>query len=197
MLASMRPALTLTVLFTLLLGLGYPLAMTGLAQALFPAAASGSLIERDGRVVGSALIGQAFAEPRYLRGRPSAVGHDAANSGGSNLGPTNAALISAVRERAAVVAAEDGVARPPVDLVTASGSGLDPHLSPEAALLQAPRIAAARGADADAVRRLIESRIETPALGVLGEPVVNVLLTNLALDAAFPAPPAPAAAADG
>jgi K+-transporting ATPase ATPase C chain len=184
MIRHLRPAISMVVLMTLLTGVAYPLAMTGAAQALFPAQAAGSPVTRDGVVVGSALVGQAFAEPRYLIGRPSAVGYDAANSGGSNLAPSNLALVAEIRARAAAVAARDGAARPPVDLVTASASGLDPHLSPEAALLQAPRIAAARGADPAAVRALIEGRIERP---LFGPPVVNVLLANLALDAAFPA----------
>lgn len=187
MIRHLRPALSMTVLMTLLTGLAYPLAMTGAAQALFPAQANGSPVIRDGVIVGSALVGQSFASDRYLTGRPSAVGYDAANSGGSNLAPSNLALVAEIRARAAAVAARDGVARPPTDLVTASGSGLDPHLSPEAALLQAPRVAAARGVDAAAVRALIEGRIERPWFGPA---VVNVLLTNLALDDAFPAGPA-------
>jgi K+-transporting ATPase ATPase C chain len=183
MIRHLRPALSMTLLMTLLTGVAYPLAMTGAAQALFPAQAAGSPVTRDGVVVGSALVGQAFTAPRYLIGRPSAVGYDAANSGGSNLAPSNLALVAEIRARAAAVAARDGAARPPVDLVTASGSGLDPHLSPEAALLQTLRIAAARGADPAAVWALIEGRIERP---LFGPPVVNVLLANLALDAAFP-----------
>jgi K+-transporting ATPase ATPase C chain len=184
MIRHLRPAVAMTLLMTLLTGLAYPLAMTGAAQALFPAQAAGSPVTRHGVVVGSALVGQAFAADRYLNGRPSAVGYDAANSGGSNLAPSNLALVAEIRARAAAVAARDGAARPPADLVTASGSGLDPHLSPEAALLQAPRIAAARGADPAAVAALIAERVERPWVGPA---VVNVLLTNLALDAAFPA----------
>jgi K+-transporting ATPase ATPase C chain len=184
MIRHLRPAVSMIVLMTLLTGLAYPLAMTGAAQVLFPAQAAGSPVTQDGVVVGSALIGQSFTSDRYLIGRPSAVGYDAASSGGSNLAPSNLALVAEVRARAAVIAARDGAARPPVDLVTASGSGLDPHLSPEAALLQAPRIAAARGADPATVRALIAARIERP---LFGPPVVNVLMTNIALDAAFPA----------
>ena len=184
MIRHLRPAVSMIALMTLLTGVAYPLAMTGAAQALLPAQAAGSPVTRDGVVVGSALVGQAFTQPGYLIGRPSAVGYDAANSGGSNLAPSNLALVAEIRARAAAVAERDGAARPPVDLVTASGSGLDPHLSPEAALLQSPRIAAARGADPAAVRALIAGRIERP---LFGPPVVNVLLANLALDAAFPA----------
>ena len=184
MIRHIRPAVSMMVLMTQLTGVAYPLAMTGAAQALFPAQAAGSPVTRDGVVVGSALVGQSFTSDRYLIGRPSAVGYDAANSGGSNLAPSNFALVAEIRARATVIAARDGAARPPVDLVTASSSGLDPHLSPEAALLQAPRIAAARGADPAAVRALIEGRIERP---LFGPPVVNVLLANIALDAAFPA----------
>jgi K+-transporting ATPase ATPase C chain len=149
---------------------------------------------RDGVVVGSALVGQTFESDRYLIGRPSAVAYDAASSGGTNLAPSNLALVREIEARAATVAARDGSTRPPADLVTASGSGLDPHLSPEAALLQAPRIAAARGADPAAVRALIEARIERPWFGPA---VVNVLLTNLALDGAFPAPVDASLPADG
>jgi len=189
MLSHLRPAIALTVLFTLLTGLAYPLAMTGLSQTLIPAAANGSLIERDGTVIGSALIAQPFAGDAYLHPRPSASSWNAAGTGASNLGPTSAALIATVADRrAAWEAANDTAA--PIDAVTASGSGLDPHISPETALAQAARIAAARGVDASAVRSLIETAIEGPFLGLYGEPRVNVLLTNLALDEAFPMPPA-------
>jgi K+-transporting ATPase ATPase C chain len=187
MIRHLRPAVSMIVLMTLLTGLAYPLAITGAAQALFPAQANGSPVIRDGVVVGSALVGQTFTSDRYLIGRPSAVGYDAANSGGSNLAPSNLALVDEIRARVAVIAARDGAAPPPVDLVTASGSGLDPHVSPEAALTQAPRIAATRGVDPAAVRALIEARVERP---LFGPAVVNVLLTNLALDEAFPAPDA-------
>ncbi len=189
MIRHLRPAVSMIVLMTLLTGVAYPLAMTGAAQALFPAQAAGSPVERGGVVVGSALVGQAFTEDRYLIGRPSAVDYDGADSGGSNLAPSNLALVAEIAARAAAVERRDGAARPPVDLVTASGSGLDPHLSPEAARLQAPRIAAARGADPALVLALIEARTERP---LFGPPVVNVLLTNLALDETFPAlEPAP------
>lgn len=186
-----RPALTMVVLMTALLGLAYPLAMTAAAQALFPAQANGSLIERDGTVIGSAYVGQSFAAPHYLLPRPSAVDYDAANSSATNLAPTNAALVAAVFERSAAIREADG-ALPPVDRVTASASGLDPHLSPAGAIMQAERIATARDARPEAVRALIAAHAEDPLLGFIGEPVVNVLLTNLALDAAFPMPAAPA-----
>jgi K+-transporting ATPase ATPase C chain len=193
MLAHLRPAVTLTLLFTLLTGLAYPLALTGIAQALFPTAANGSLIARDGTVAGSALIAQPFAGAAYLHPRPSASGWNAAGTGASNLGPTSAALIAAVAERRAVAEALNG-APAPIDAVTASGSGLDPHVSPENALAQAERIAAARGADPAAVRAAIAAAVEGRLFGLYGEPRVNVLLTNLALDERFPMP---AAVAEG
>lgn len=197
MLSHLRPAIVLMLLFTLLTGLAYPLAMTGIAGALFPAAARGSLIERDGRVIGSALIAQPFAAPEYLHPRPSASGWNAAASGASNLGPTSAALIAAVAARRAAWQAETGTPAP-IDAVTASASGLDPDVSPQTALAQAGRIAAARGADPASVRALIEARVEGRLLGLYGAPRVNVLRANLALDAAFPMPPAgaPEAAAE-
>jgi K+-transporting ATPase ATPase C chain len=191
--AHLRPAVTLTVLFTLLTGLAYPLALTGAAQALFPAAANGSLIERNGAVLGSALIAQPFAGAAYLHPRPSASGWNAAGTGASNLGPTSAALIAAVAERRAAAEALNS-APATIDAVTASGSGLDPHVSPENALAQADRIAAARGADPAAVRAAIAAAVEGRGLGLYGEPRVNVLLTNLALDGRFPVP---AAVAEG
>jgi K+-transporting ATPase ATPase C chain len=194
MILHLRPAVSMMALMTLLTGLAYPLAITGAAQALFPAQANGSPATRDGVVVGSALVGQSFTSDRCLNGRPSAVAYDAATSSGANLAPSNLALAREIEARAAAVAARDGAPRPPADLVTASGSGLDPHLSPEAARLQAPRIAATRGADPAAVRALIEARIERPWFGPA---VVNVLLTNLALDDAFPAPVDAPLAADG
>jgi K+-transporting ATPase ATPase C chain len=186
LIVNLRSAVSMIALMTVLLGLGYPLAMTGAGQALFPAQANGSLLARDGAVVGSALVGQAFTDPRYLLGRPSAVDYDAANSGGSNLGPTSRELIGVVRERAESVQTLDGIAAPPVDRVTASGSGLDPHLWPESALQQAERIARLRGADPAEVRAIIAGHVQGAYLGFIGEPVVNVLLANLALDEAFP-----------
>lgn len=189
MLTHLRPAIALTAFFTLLTGLAYPLAMTGAAQTLFPAAANGSLIETEDAVIGSSLIAQPFAGAGYLHPRPSASDWNAAGTGASNLGPTSAALIATVAERRAAWEAANG-ATAPIDAVTASGSGLDPHISPETALAQAARIAAARGVDARAVRSLIETAIEGPFLGLYGEPRVNVLLTNIALDEAFPIPPA-------
>lgn len=189
MLTQLRPALSLTLLFTLLTGLAYPLAMTGAAQALFPTAANGSLIETDGTVIGSALIAQPFAGDAWLHPRPSASGWNAAGTGASNLGPTSAALIAQVAERRAAWEAANGTPAP-IDAVTASGSGLDPDISVETALAQANRIATARGADPAAVRDLIEAATEGPFLGLYGESRVNVLLTNIALDEAFPLPPA-------
>jgi potassium-transporting ATPase KdpC subunit len=185
MLTHLRPAISLTVLFTLLTGLAYPFAMTGLAQGLFPAAANGSLILQGDRVIGSSLVAQPFAGSSYLHPRPSASGWNAAGTGASNLGPTSATLHAAVAERRAAWEAENGQPAP-IDAVTASGSGLDPHISPENALAQAARIAEARGADVAAVRSLIESAALGRTLWLYGEPRVNVLETNLALDAAFP-----------
>lgn len=181
--ASVRPALVLTLLFTLLLGLAYPLAITGIAQVAFPDAANGSLLRRDGRVIGSALIGQAFTSPGYFHGRPSAAGagYDASASAGSNLGPASAVLVDRVRADLATLEPSPG--RPvPSDLVTTSASGLDPHISPEAALYQVARVAAARGIGEGALRGLVLAQVEHPLLGVLGEPRVNVLDLNLALD---------------
>lgn len=184
----LRPSLVLLAVFTALTGLAYPLAVTGAARVLFPREASGSVVVRGGRPVGSALIGQAFTEPRWFWGRPSAtapVPYDGRASGGSNLGPTNPALLAAVKARvAALRAADPGNDVPvPVDLVTASGSGLDPDLSPAGALYQVRRVARARGLPEAEVRALVEARIERPALPLLGPPYVNVLELNLALDA--------------
>lgn len=189
MLNHLRPALALTLIFTALTGFAYPLAMTGAAQTLFPAAANGSLIEREGTVLGSTLIAQPFAGAAYLHPRPSASGWNAAGTGASNLGPTSAALIATVADRRAAWESANGTAAP-IDAVTASGSGLDPDVSVANALGQADRIATARGADPAAVRAVIKGAVEPPFLGLYGEARVNVLLTNIALDAAFPIPTA-------
>lgn len=189
MLTHLRPAMAFTLFFTLLTGLAYPIAMTGLAQGLFPDAANGSLVVQEGAVIGSSFIAQPFAGQGYLHPRPSASGWNAAGTGASNLGPTSAALIAAVAERRAAWQALNG-APAPIDGVTTSGSGLDPDISPEAALAQVDRIASVRGADPAAVRALIEAAMQGPTLGLYGEPRVNVLMTNIALDDAFPMPPA-------
>ena len=185
---SIRSAALMLLVFTVLTGVAYPLLLTGIAQGLMPNAANGSLIVQDGKPVGSALIGQPFRDAKYFWGRPSATGpfpYNAAASSGSNLGPTNPALAEAVGTRiAALRAADPGNEAPvPVDLVTASASGLDPHISPAAAQFQVPRVARARSLPEERVKQLVAQNTEHRQLGVLGEPRVNVLRLNLALDA--------------
>ncbi|MCY1644701.1 K(+)-transporting ATPase subunit C [Methylorubrum sp. SL192] len=196
MLNQLRPALVLLVALTAVTGLAYPLAVTGVAGALFPAEAAGSLIERDGRIVGSSLIGQSFTGEGYFHGRPSATTaadpadasktvpapYNAANSAGSNLGPTSAALAERVKGDLAALKAENPGRPVPIDLVTTSGSGLDPDVSPEAALFQVPRIARARNLPEDRLRDLVAGQVHGRTLGLLGEPRVNVLALNLVLD---------------
>lgn len=196
MLSQFRPAVVSLAVFTILLGIGYPLAMTGIAQTLFPHQANGSIVVRDGRSVGSSLIGQNFTAPGYLHPRPSAAGsgYDASASSGTNLGPTSAKLADRIGADAAALKAETGAAVLPADSVTTSGSGLDPDVSPAFAALQAPRIAEARGAAVDRVRALIADNTSPRTLGLFGEPRVNVLAVNLALDALAPQPLAPAPA---
>jgi K+-transporting ATPase ATPase C chain len=183
---ALRPALVLLFGFTLLTGLLYPLAITGVAQLLLPAQANGSLVRDGGRVVGSELIGQSFASPRYFHGRPSAAGqgYDAAASSGSNLGPTSADLKASIEERVAARRAEGARGSVPADLVTASGSGLDPDISPASAFLQVRRVAAVRGLPEDKVRQLVASQVRSPLLGMIGEPRINVLALNRQLDLA-------------
>jgi K+-transporting ATPase ATPase C chain len=200
MLKEVRPAVVSLLALTMITGLAYPLAVTGIAAVLFPYQAQGSLVERDGQVVGSVLIGQEFKEDRYFHGRPSATvapdpadasktipaPYNAANSGGSNLGPTSKALADRLSEDVAKLKAENPAAAIPVDLVTTSGSGLDPDVSPEGALFQVPRVAKARGVPEEQIRKLVTASVQPPLGGVLGEPRVNVLKLNLALDAAVP-----------
>jgi K+-transporting ATPase ATPase C chain len=181
-------AVLMTIVTTILLGIVYPLAVTGLAQVLFRDKANGQLIERDGRVIGSRIIGQAFSSPGYFRSRPSAAGtgYDAANSAGTNLGPTNRKLIDAVGASVKDANKENPRVPVPIDLVTSSASGLDPHISPAAAAFQAPRVARERNVGADEIQRLVAAHTAGRQLGFLGEPVVNVLELNLALDELHP-----------
>jgi K+-transporting ATPase ATPase C chain len=186
---SISKAAISLIILTILLGIVYPLAVTGVARLLFPHQANGSLIYQNGQVVGSALIGQNFSAPGYFQGRPSAAGadgYDATSSGGSNLGPTNKILLDTIAERAEKIRLDNDLpagALVPADLVTASGSGLDPHISPASALLQVGRVARARSLPEQQIQALVESHVETRELGFLGEPRVNVLKLNLDLDA--------------
>jgi potassium-transporting ATPase KdpC subunit len=198
MLKEIRPAIIVLVALTLITGLAYPLAMTAIAGVLFPKQAQGSLVERDGKVVGSALIGQEFKDDKYFHGRPSATTapdpadstktvsapYNAANSGGSNLGPTSKALADRVKEDVDKLKAENPSSAVPIDLVTTSASGLDPDISPEGALFQVPRVAKTRNMAEERVRELVTQNTQGRLVGIFGEPRVNVLALNLALDAA-------------
>jgi len=200
MLREIRPAIVMILAMTVLTGLIYPLAMTGVAQVAFPHQANGSLIEKDGKVIGSALLGQNFAKPEYFHGRPSATTdtdpndssktvpapYNAANSSGSNLGPTSKALVERVQADVDKLKAENPNAAVPIDLVTTSASGLDPDISPAAAMFQVPRVAKARGIDDGQLRQLVQAQTEIRTFGILGEPRVNVLRLNMALDALKP-----------
>jgi K+-transporting ATPase ATPase C chain len=197
MLNQIRPAIAMIVVMTAITGLAYPLGMTGIAQLLFPYQANGSLIEKDGKVIGSALIGQSFTDGKYFHGRPSATTdtdpndasktvpapYNAANSGGSNAGPTAKSLVDRVSEDAGKLKGENPSTPIPVDLVTTSASGLDPDITPAGALFQVPRVAKARGLTEDQVRQLVAANTDGRLLGIIGEPHVNVLRLNLALDA--------------
>ncbi len=186
-------ATLMTMVTTVLLGIVYPLVVTGLAQVLFPDRANGQLVSRDGVVIGSRIIGQPFTSAGYFHSRPSAAGagYDARASSGSNLGPTNQTLVDRVAADVARLERENPGVSVPIDLVTASASGLDPHISPAAALFQVPRVARERGLPVDAVRQLVTERIEPRTFGILGEPVVNVLLLNVTLDERAPRTPRP------